>query len=192
MNLKRYLVGCCVATCLVVGVVRCSADFKTFAYTPNGTPIEVIQIDSELAEQDRAALDYYATNTFRPPNAYYTSTSTRKYNCHAYAWFGDPCVWVNFYNTVSHMENLEYFWIDRSYTLFGYSSTPYISMQQAVSPFNMVNKLLYSWGDTSHSANYYLETCEPGWASSKWGQGPQMVHKLNACPYSAEIRGYGP
>ena len=100
------------------------------------------------------------------PNAVFISNSSRKYNCHSYAWYNTSqynTIWLNATDSISQQFQLSKYWTPNCV----YSSC---NKENA-------EKVYYSVFD--HSAI----VLGPDTVISKWGQGPLMKHTYEDCPY---------
>lgn len=144
--------------------VSLNADYYSTVYTPNSTAVTVIVRTWELSSSEISSLNSLATSEH--PNATLLRSSTRKYNCHSYAWYSQSSSNYRWMNDPSS------YWEDDSYQ--GYcASPPYIN-----------SKVYYPCGD--HSAIVYSSTL----FNSKWGPGPLMRHTPSDCPYTSSSLQY--
>jgi hypothetical protein len=134
------------------------ADHPGTVNTPNGTAVPVNVMTWELSSQEIQELDNYCTTTY--PNATLLRSSSRKYNCHSYAWYNQSA------SNDKWMNNPNYYWLDGSY--------------QSQSTAQPGNKVYYDVVD-SHSAIVENNT----YFISKWGQCALMRHTPADCPYDA-------
>ena len=143
----------------IVGSAR--ADYIGYSYTPKGTKVPVTVTTTELTP----ALITLYNNQIKAayPTAIFVRNSSRKYNCHSYAWITTSAInnrWLN-------APNQEKYWLDGSYKkISGW-------------PLQAGAKISYRSG-RDHSAIVYWYS---GILISKWGQGPVMKHTMNDCPY---------
>ncbi len=144
-----------------------TADSSTTIQTPKGTSVAALLLD-ELSAGELASMNNQATTLY--PNAILLASSSRTYNCHAYAWHvseGGGHVWLNAPNQYSY-------WNDGSYG--------------EVAAEAQATKVSYASDD--HSA---VTTTQAGWFNSKWGKWPLMRHAWNDCPYdSTQLKYYAP
>jgi hypothetical protein len=134
-------------------------------YTPMGSSV-VTWLTCEASTSDREYYDYYFTNAY--PNAekiivYNGLSSTRKFNCHGYAWLRveqDIDRWIGY----SDMTDENIYMTDGSY----------IEVSQAIYPGKV------SWASGDHSA---VTTGNPEWFISKWNQYPLFKHRWDDTPY---------
>ncbi|UCH98434.1 MAG: hypothetical protein JSV88_16755 [Candidatus Aminicenantes bacterium] len=127
--------------------------------TPNGTPVPVEVRTWELSPQEIQYLDNLATTLF--PNATLLRSSTRKYNCHSYAWHNQSA------SNDKWMVDPSDYWLDGSY--------------QLQSTAQAGDKVYYDVA-SSHSAIVDSVGTETYFVS-KWGPGPLMRHTPTDCPY---------
>ncbi|MFV2017880.1 hypothetical protein [Micromonospora sp. LOL_023] len=138
-------------------------DYYSTVYTPNGTPVSVITMTSELTSaQITSGNNYVATNY---PSATRERNASRKYNCHSYAWYSTSSANNRWMNSPGD----DQYWLDGSYTRW---HPPYIWFS------NM--KLSYASDDHS---GIWVGT--GSYVRSKWGQLPLMYHYWNYSPYSS-------
>jgi len=129
--------------------------------TPNGTYIYPLRADNDYTSTEKTALNNQYISAY--PNATYISTSTAKYNCHSYAWHStspDNISWIN---------DPSPYWSDGSYTYVG------------TSPTANGQKVYYDRSGTEHSG--IVTDYSNKKITSKWGQGPVMLHNEKDCPY---------
>ena len=91
--------------------VAAISDSYTYISTPN-TPNSVFVwiVSEDMSQSEKEYYDYVTDSAF--VNAYRLSSSTRKYNCHSYAWYSQDVstntYWMNdpsmFYNDYSYCE----------------------------------------------------------------------------------------
>lgn len=147
-----------------------SADIQSTVETPNGTRV-LVYIRTELSKEDREKINEDVQKAY--PRATLISGSSRKYNCHSYAWYSQSIMngyWMN--DPTAYMT-------DGSYT--------------KVTQINMANVIYYYTSGLEHSA-VLVETSGPNVSAaivkSKWGQGPLMQHSVRYCPYAASKISY--
>lgn len=134
-------------------------------YTPNGTAVTVV-VRSELTQAQITANNNYVANNY--PNADRMSNSSRKYNCHSYAWYQANS--SNPYWMDSPQDDK--YWNDGSWVVS--------------SNFWAVGSRL-SWRSDDHSGVVTTNTK----IFSKWGQLPIMKHSMNYTPYdNSNVRGW--
>ena len=146
--------------CVCFILIVFSAKELTAIETPKGTTVPNTSTPSELSQNEIDYYNYWATSTY--PNAVFLETSSRTYNCHAYAWHvseGGNRVWIN-------TPGQQTYWTDGSYG--------------EVTLESEATKVSYASDD--HSA---VTTDQAGWYISKWGATPLMKHAWNDCPYNA-------
>ena len=133
------------------------ADYLGTVYTPNGSAVTVIVTTYELSSAQRASNDNYVATNY--PNATLLRSSTRRYNCHSYAWYSTSSSNTRWMDTPGD----DTYWNDGSYT---YTNSP---------GYNA--KASYVYGD--HSAIYKGSSM----MYSKWGQLGLVYHHYAYCPY---------
>lgn len=138
-------------------------------YTPKGTNISsAYEVFDEWSSEEKASLAESTAEQF--PNAVLVGQPTKKYNCHAYAWYivdGGSNVWMN--------QPISAYWQDGSFV--------------ETSNLNDASKVSYGIsGDYDHSA---VMTNESDIFISKWGAIGLMKHHKAYCPYnSSNIKYY--
>lgn len=135
-----------------------TTDTNTTVKTPKGSSVTAIKMTTELSASQIAANDRWVANNY--PRATRHRSSTRKYNCHSYAWYSTSTsnnIWIN---------DPAKYWTDGSYRLNS-------NVGQAG------RKVFYPNGD--HSA-ITINTTE---FYSKWGELGLMRHVYNYSPYTA-------
>ena len=138
-------------------------------YTPIGSAV-VTFLMCESSTSTRAYWDNYIAQVY--PNAvqiptYNGYSSTRKFNCHGYAWLRveqgiDRWIGTGWSNDIYEPE-----WI---YVTDG----SYINVSQETFP----GKVFWASGD--HTA---ITTEQQGWFISKWNEYPLLKHRWNDSPY---------
>jgi len=144
------------------------ADYQSNVCTPKGDVI-VAWSTAESDTSTRAYYDSYFASTY--PNAqqiktYDNYSSTRKYNCHGYAWHvsdGGADRWIGY--SAGNTDEFDY-WLKGSYVEVGYAHYP--------------GKV--SWASGDHSA---VTTATSGWFISKWNEYPLMFHRWDDSPYGS-------
>ncbi len=137
-----------------------AADYYSYVYTPKGNSVSVFVMTSEFSQKEIAASDAKTKRTY--PRASLVGSTSRKYNCHSYAWYNNSSnnnVWMN---------DPTRYRTDGSY--IGYCSVKPNAFDKVYYPSNTP--------DNSHSAI----SLGGGQARSKWGQGPLMSHPINYGP----------
>ena len=132
----------------------------TTIYTPLGTPVEAMIYNETLSPVQISYLNDQWTTDPRYQNAEIVSDSTNSYNCHGYTWYMSEGGQGRL-----HIEDPQPYLEDGSYVV--------IEENEAATG----DKVLY--GDGVHSA---VIADEPGWAVSKWANGPLMRHRLREVP----------
>lgn len=164
----RGTFGLLITICLMLSVSDVAlADYLGTVYTPNGTPVSVTVITEELSPYWISYWNNWVATNY--PNAIRETDSTRKYNCHSFAWHTQSASnnkWMESPGDNTYWEDGSYVWIT---TTYGYGSIP----------SNVPNgaKVSYSWDD--HSAIKISGT----YFQSKWGVAPRMVHAPHYSPY---------
>ncbi|MGQ7868303.1 hypothetical protein [Sunxiuqinia sp. sy24] len=143
-------------------------DYRNDVCTPKGTTV-IAYITSENSNYWRDYYDTYYASAY--PNAVQIETydgysSTRKFNCHGYAWHiseGGSDRWIGY--GYPYDNNPEYtYWQDGSY----------VEVAQSVYPGKV------NWLSGDHSA---ITTENPGVLISKWNEYPLMRHAWDDSPY---------
>ncbi len=137
------------------------ADYASTVTTPGGTSVSVLVRTPDLTSAQKTAINNQFKSAY--PGATYLGGSTKKYNCHSYAWHQQSTsngYWMN---------NPSPYWGDGSY-----SNVTALSTNDKIIYANSSNVI-------SHSAVYKggIEMI------SKWGQAPLFRHNFNDCPYWA-------
>ncbi|NBB28477.1 T9SS type A sorting domain-containing protein [Cellulophaga sp. BC115SP] len=152
---------------ILFGCAFCNAqDTQTVIYTPKGSSVTAYNMAQE-SDADRQAIDDYYALAY--PNATQIKSgspllsSSRKYNCHGYAW-----------NIVEGGSEL---WIGYNYTT---DEDIYMSDGSYVQVCNETYPGKVSWGSGDHSA---ITTSSSGVFQSKWNRYPLMRHAWNYTPY---------
>jgi hypothetical protein len=137
-----------------------STAIRTTIHTPRGTPVEALIYHETMSPVQISHLNDQWTTDPQYQDAEIVSDSTDTYNCHGYTWYmsegGKDRV---------HIEYPQPYVEDGSFEI--------IEENEAAEG----DKVLY--GDGVHSA---VIADEPGWAISKWGNGPLMRHRLRDIP----------
>ncbi len=145
------------------------AQTRSDVCTPKGNSV-IAYITTENLDNMRAYYDNYYANAY--PNAeqiitYDGYSSTRRFNCHGYAWHisdGGSARWIGMGSPYDNNPEYQY-WQDGSYSeVSGYVPYP-----------GKVN-----WASGDHSA---ITTTESGVLISKWNEYPLMKHAWNDSPY---------
>lgn len=145
--------------------LQSSVNATSTVYTPKGSAVTVYTY-SELSQAEINRLNNSARTSY--PNAQFVSNSSRRYNCHSFAWYSTSTsnpYWMN--NPAKYMS-------DGSYT--------------KVTTINKASKVYYT--TANHSANVYDATGNSvanAKVKSKWGQGPVMIHSPRYGPYSGTL-----
>lgn len=158
-----------------VSLICQSPSIDTTIYTPRGIAITAdffIGVDFTTYEADSVDNDFLADY----PNATLIGSSSKKYNCHGYAWHrieGGIDVWMSgLFDT----------------TFYGYGLFPYFDgirpSYKEINTLEEATKIGYEIslqaGSFDHSA---LPSNSLDTVISKWGYGPIMKHHYADCPY---------
>jgi len=147
------------------------ADYWCTVYTPRGSTVkDTMCMTYELTAAEIAANNQYVANNY--PNATRETNSSRKYNCHSYAWYSQSTsnsVWIGY--STSTAEDI--YWGDASYIYKTYSS----GNQSPPSSVPVGAKANYPSGN--HSGIKASSTK----IRSKWGKYPRMLHTPGYSPY---------
>lgn len=146
-----------------------SQDTQSNVYTPKGSTVAA-WIMQEQTSDWRNYYDQYYSNAY-PQNTmiivYDNKSSTRRFNCHGYAW----------YMTESGLLFNNPRWI-------GYSLPTEEDIYMSDGSYVQVASEMYpgkvSWGSADHSA---VTTSNPGIYISKWNEYPLFQHAWNNTPY---------
>jgi len=130
-------------------------------FTPMGNLVYTM-IQCEAPLEYRKSLDSYFCNLH--PNAqpiitYDGVSSTRRFNCHGYAW-----IMVE-YGVDRWIQGIPTPWTEKFI-----DDGSYIKVSQETYPGKVY------WEGSTHSA---ITTEEPGWFISKWGEGPLFRHRYD-------------
>jgi hypothetical protein len=149
--------------------VRSALDYYSWVYTPNGTAVEVIVVESELSSSQIAYLNQYVEQNY--PNATRETNASRRYNCHSYAWYSQSTSnirWMNQKTSTLYSPNLARYWNDGSYTFWH-------------PPYALFSNMKLFWSEGDHSG---IIVGTSNYVRSKWGQLPRMYHARNYSPYN--------
>ncbi|UOQ71339.1 hypothetical protein [Hymenobacter cellulosilyticus] len=146
---------------------KAQAQSTTTIYTPKGTAVSAYILEEWSPQQIEQGNAYVATNY---PNAQPLTSSSNRYNCHAYAWYlseapGSPWYWLD---TPSD----DTYWLDGSY----------------IQICNEWEASKISYASDDHSA--VRSTAVAGKYESKWGRLPLMRHDPTYTPYNSSVRNY--
>jgi hypothetical protein len=151
-----------------VGTGVGTQDYGSTVYTPRGTAVGVTTMTWELSDaQRRSNNDWVARNY---PAASRETDSSRKYNCHSYAWYYQGTNNDRWMNTPGD----DTYWNDGSYTRW---HPPYIWFAN----------MRYSWSNGDHSG---IEDGTSGNVRSKWGQLARMYHRWDYSPYDRSVMNF--
>jgi hypothetical protein len=140
--------------------VPAAMDINAVVHTPRGTQVNVIQTGWELSAPEIRANDDWVRRTY--PNATLLRSSTRRYNCHSYAWHSQNAnniFWMN-------QPNQSNYWTDGSYFELNYCP---------------INSAKVRYTDDDHSANID----GAGVLTSKWGALGMVRHVADYAPYKS-------
>lgn len=150
---------------VAIPVERAPEDYTTYVTTPRGTRVTVIYVTTELTTAQISSNDAWVRRTY--PQATLLRSSTKKYNCHSYAWHSQSSgntYWMN-------SPGDDKYWQDGSYYKVNYC------------PISNA-KVSYANGD--HSAHIDGN----GNFTSKWGPLGLVRHWVNYCPYNSSVVNY--
>ncbi|MEN3325621.1 MAG: hypothetical protein V7638_428 [Acidobacteriota bacterium] len=133
-------------------------DYSSSVSTPNGTFVPATVKTYELSSSQIASYNAYVANAY--PLAVRETNSSRRYNCHSYAWNNQSTS-----NTI---------WIDTPSDDIYWNDGSYLRMSSGVA-----NRRVSYPASKDHSAIAVNSTQ----FRSKWGQLPRMLHNYNYCPY---------
>jgi hypothetical protein len=142
-------------------------------YTPIGSPV-VTWLTCEASTASRVFYDDYFSNAY--PNAemiivYDGLSSTRKFNCHGYAW-------LRVEQNIDRWIGYEYSTDEDIYMTDG----SYFEVSQETYPGKV------SWANgADHSA---ITTEQQGWFISKWNEYPLFRHRWDDTPYGEDLKYY--
>jgi hypothetical protein len=142
---------------ILIGISAALADYNCNVYTPRNSKVPVFCKTYESPPAEILASNNYVKVTY--PKAAILRPSSRKYNCHSYAWYSQSTsnsVW---------MDDPSKYWLDGSYYQYNY--------------FAPGIKIYYV---NQHSA---ISTGTTGYLYSKWGKLPLMYHYYTYSPYIA-------
>ena len=151
-------------------------------FTPMGSYVKTYAM-SEAATSTREYYDDYYSSRY--PNAemiilYDGLSSTRKFNCHGYAWL--------------RIEQGIDRWIGYDWDDIGMYPDTYItdSSYTEVPSETFPGKVFWGTpGDPYRSGDHTAITTEqPGWFISKWNQYPLFKHRWNDSPYGTDFKYY--
>jgi len=149
-------------------------DYYTTIYTPMGSAVTAIYFTTDITPAQVTANNNYVTGTY--PNATLISgTTTKYYNCHAYAWYSQSTsthAWIQ-------APDQQAFWTDGSNSLFASWTSG-----QTWPSVSHGDKVRYVSDD--HSARVYNASS----FISKWGQCGVVIHPAAYCPYTCTSLGF--
>jgi hypothetical protein len=139
-------------------------DYNSTVYTPKGTAVAATTMTSELSSAQIASGNSWVATNY--PNATRLTNSSRRYNCHSYAWHSQSSsntVWID-------SPGDDKYWQDGSYI-----------------PASITGGQKVSYASDDHSAIALSASLY----ESKWGQYPVMRHAPSYTPYnSSTLNGY--
>lgn len=138
-------------------------DYYSTVYTPRGTPVTVITMTTELTAAQIAANNNYVYTYY--PSATLERSSTRKYNCHSYAWYSTSSANDRWMNTPGD----DTYWLDGSYTRWQI-------------PFIWFSNMKLSYASDDHSGIWVGTS---NYVRSKWGQLGLVYHYWDYAPYNS-------
>lgn len=138
-------------------------DYYSTVYTPRGTAVTTITMTYELTSAQIASGNSWVATNY--PSATRETNSSRKYNCHSYAWYSTSTANDRWMNSPGD----DQYWLDGSYTQW---RIPYIYFAN----------MKWNWPNGDHSG---IEVNTSGYIRSKWGQLPRMYHHYSYSPYNA-------
>ena len=163
--------------CLNFSFGQCSDVQMYDIETPMGSYVKTYLM-CEATIYDREWNDYNYSSTY--PNAemmivYDGLSSTRKFNCHGYAWL--------------RVEQEIDRWIGYSYSDMGTYPDIYITdgSYTQVSSETFPGKVFWDRPSGDHTA---ITTEQSGWFISKWNQYPLFKHRWNDSPYGTAFKYY--
>gem|GEM_PF-884656 len=166
-------ISCLLIFYLVISFsIKGQCDIRMYdIYTPKGSPVVTFLMCESSIEKRKSLDQYYAQ---RYPNAvqiktYALCSSTRKFNCHGYAWLRveqniDRWIGTGWSDDVVDPENI--YISDSSYTEVSQETYP--------------GKVFWASGD--HTA---ITTEQQGIFISKWNEWPLMKHAWNYSPFGS-------
>lgn len=134
-------------------------------YTPRGTKFPACQVFSEISDSLKVQNDAWVKRFY--PQATLLRGSTRRYNCHSFAWHSQYVysdIWMN-------NPGDDVYWLDGSYVnkVFQNSAIPDFAV---------------SYRSDDHSARTVSKTDKNN-LISKWGQLGLVKHGKSYCPYNS-------
>ena len=151
---------------------RCTS---SHVYTPQGTWVGAYYWVTGCPEwtiSQKVAVDAYYLDLYPAAWKWGTYSSTKKYNCHSYAWHqqhASNLYWIN--NPAAYMTDGSYYYKGQFPT--GWQEYRKIFYDAADGPL---------W-DHSGICYWYWDGANMKGVTSKWGSGPLMNHLHNYCPY---------
>lgn len=145
-----------------------SPNKDTTIYTPRNSAVNAIFfLGDDYTTFEADSLDNLYLADY--PGSILIESSSRKYNCHGYAWAlieNDIPVWIDGYNDLSP------YWSDSSY----------INVNNIQNSTKIAFQVWQQPGKIDHSA---VPTSDPDTIISKWANGPLMKHHINKSPWPA-------
>lgn len=142
-----------------------NAGSTSYIETPNGSSVEVIVYNEYPQETINVLNNRYI---FNYPGAIFVDDSSRRYNCHSYAWYlpsPSNTYWLN----------------DPEWRIFvSDGSYSYVGASNGTIPSTMPINAKVEYTKDDHSAIIYSRS----YLQSKWGDGPLMRHTPDDCPYA--------
>lgn len=149
-----------------------NGDETYYVYTPKGTPVEVMKLEEfepdEIESSNQGCAEQF-------PNAIRVGTSTRKYNCHSFAWYSqslDNCYWMN---------DPSSYYTDGSYELSNGQ------INDIVCYYTLDNTLIHSGiviDRIDDESNGVCQDANLITVKSKWGGHGLYIHRGDESPYT--------
>lgn len=137
--------------------------------TPRGTKVMVIVKVYEFNSREKRDRDDYVKRAY--PKALMESGSSRRYNCHSFAWHSQSS--SNTYWIPNPYDDL--YWTDKSYVPITSASA------ESGIPKEVPKRSKVSYPSASDHSAIKISDVE---LRSKWGDGPVMWHKPDYSPYT--------
>ncbi len=148
----------------------------TVIYTPRNVPVEdvVKYIGDDYTTYEADSIDDSFLADYA--GAILIGSSSRRYNCHGYAWTlieGGDAVWINgLYDSTYYEYGLLPYWIGEN--------ASYIETQNISEATKIVYEISQQTNQIDHSA---IPTSDSDTVISKWGDGPLMKHHVENCQW---------
>lgn len=163
--------------CLHFSFGQCSDEQMYDIYTAVGSYVKT-HLMCEASTPDRIFYDSYYSSTY--PNAekiivYDSLSSTRKFNCHGYAWLRvEQGIdrWIGYENSDKG-----------TYPDVYITDGSYIKVSSETYP----GKVFWDRPGGDHTA---ITTAQSGWFISKWNQYPLFKHRWDDSPYGTTFKYY--